>query len=155
MFKCKCLMFLFACVSQTDSGIQFPTYPKGNERSLPSGKVARVWRWSFLHTVYVSLCVRFYLHAHYMPFWLMNWSRNNTCHYLPPWYRLMLAATVSTSTPGACNQDPLPEETSPYRHGGRGKKRKTVMNQSRRPSHLNSHSSTPYLLITEMCVLFA
>jgi len=28
----------------------------------------------------------------------------------------MLAATVSTSTPGACNQDPLPEATSSYRH---------------------------------------
>jgi hypothetical protein len=29
----------------------------------------------------------------------------------------MFAATVSTSTPGACNQDPLPEATTPYRHG--------------------------------------
>jgi len=28
----------------------------------------------------------------------------------------MLAATVSTSTPGACNQDPQPEATSSYRH---------------------------------------
>jgi len=33
----------------------------------------------------------------------------------------MLAATVSTSTPGACNQDPLPEATCPYRHGWKKK----------------------------------
>jgi hypothetical protein len=29
----------------------------------------------------------------------------------------MLAATVSTSTPGACNQDPLLEASVPYKHG--------------------------------------
>jgi len=34
----------------------------------------------------------------------------------------MLAATVSTSTPGACNQDPLPEATSPYRQGKKKEK---------------------------------
>jgi len=47
----------------------------------------------------------------------------------------MLAATVSTSTPGACSQDPLPEATSPYRHGGKKKKncnesvKKTVLSE--------------------------
>lgn len=46
-----------------------------------------------------------------------------------------------------CQKQPVPT--------GMGKKRKTIMNQSRRLLHLNSHSSTPYLLITEMHVLFA